>query len=398
MTRFLQIDPPVLPSRRDDSLPLFRLGFRPFYLLAALFAATSVPVWVAQYAGALPPAGLAGPIGHAHEMLFGFTLAVMVGFLFTAVRNWTDLSTPTGTALAGLALLWIAARVLVLTPYGWAAAAVNVAFPIAAAIGIGIPLVRAGNRRNYFFIAILLLLAVAAAGVHLAHLGAVSLPGWLGIRVALDAILFVLAVMAGRVVPMFTNNGVPGADASRHPAVEKAALGSLLALLAVDLVQAPMPVLVAVLAVAGVAHAARLALWHPWRTRRNPLVWVLHAAYAWLIAHLVLRALGAADVVPPPLATHALTIGAIGGLTLGMMTRTARGHTGRPLAADRWEATCYALVMLAAAIRVIGPLAVPAEYVWTVESAALLWSVAFSIFVVRYWPVLTRPRIDGRPG
>ncbi len=398
MTRFLQIDPPALTVPQDDSVAVLRLGFRPFYLLAAVFAALSVPLWAAQYAGALPAAGLAGPLGHAHEMIFGFTLAVIVGFLFTAVRNWTNLPTPTGAALAALAALWIAARVLVLTPWGWAAAAANVAFPLAAAVGIGIPLVRAGNRRNWFFVAVLLFMACAAAGTHLAHLGVVELPAWFGIRVALDVVLFVIALMAGRVVPMFTNNGVPGAAATRNPVVEKIALGSLVALLAVDALQAPTPVVVAVLAVAAGAHAIRLALWHPWRTLARPIVWVLHAAYAWLAVHLVLRALGAAEVVAPPLATHALTIGAIGGMTLGMMTRTARGHTGRPLAADRWEVACYVLVMLAAAIRVIGPLVLPATYAGTVECAALLWSAAFAIYAVRYWPVLTRPRIDGRPG
>jgi uncharacterized protein involved in response to NO len=398
VTRFLRIDPPALALPKDDSVAVLRLGFRPFYLLAAAYAAVSVPLWAAQYAGALPAAGLAGPLGHAHEMIFGYTLAVIVGFLFTAVRNWTNLPTPTGAALAALALLWVAARVLVLTPWGWAAAAANVAFPIAAAAGIGIPLVRAGNKRNYFFIAVLLFMACAAAGTHLTHLGVIELPAWLGIRVALDAVVFVIAVMAGRVVPMFTNNGVPGADATRHPVVEKLALGSVIALFAVDALQAPTSAVVAVLAIAAGAHAIRLSLWHPWRTRGTPIVWVLHAAYAWLVVHLALRALGAVEVVPAPLATHALTIGAIGGITLGMMTRTARGHTGRPLTADGWEVACYVLVMLAAVIRVAGPLLLPETYVRTVEGAALLWSAAFGIYAVRYWPVLTRPRIDGRPG
>jgi len=398
MTRFLQIDPPTLAPPKDDSVAVLRLGFRPFYLLAAVFAALSVPLWAAQYAGVLPATGLAGPLGHAHEMIFGYTLAVIVGFLFTAVRNWTNLPTPTGAVLAAVAVLWIAARALVLTPWGWAAMAANVAFPIAAAVGIGIPLVRAGNKRNYFFVAVLRFMACAAAGTHLTHLGVIELPAWFGIRIALDVVVFVVAVMAGRVVPMFTNNGVPGAGATRDPVVEKLALGSLIALIAVDALQAPAPVAVAVLAVAAGAHAVRLALWHPWRTRARPIVWVLHAAYAWLVVHLVLRALGAVEIVPAPIATHALTIGAIGGITLGMMTRTARGHTGRPLTADRWEVACYVLVMLAAVIRVIGPLALPETYVRTVEGAALLWSAAFAVYAVRYWPVLTRPRIDGRPG
>jgi uncharacterized protein involved in response to NO len=397
MTRFLHIESPAAAPPHQP-VPVLRLGFRPFYLLAAMFAAASVALWTGQYAGWLPHGHLAGPLGHAHEMLFGFTLAVVVGFLFTAVGNWTGRPTPTGTALGALALLWLAGRVLALTPYGWAAAAADIAFPLAAALGIGIPLFRSRNRRNYFFVALLVAMALADAGVHLSQLGAIELPGWAGIRIALDMILFVMAVMGGRVIPMFTNNGVPGANARRHPVVEKAALGSILVLLAADVAQLPSAVLVAILAFAAAAHAARLALWEPWKTGRNPLVWVLHAAYAWIVVHLALRAMGLADLVPPSLATHALTIGAIGALTLGMMTRTARGHTGRPLKAERWEVACYALVLAAAAIRVFGPLVVPAAYMGTVEAAALLWSGAFAIYAVRYWPVLTRPRLDGRPG
>jgi len=150
---------------------LWQLGFRPFYLLAGGFAALSVPLWALQFAGWLPRPYLHGPLWHAHEMLFGFVLAVIVGFLFTAGRNWSGQPTPTGAALAALALLWLAARVLVLTPWGWAAAAANVAFPLAAALGLARPLHAAGNRRNYFFVGLLALLGVAALALHLGALG-----------------------------------------------------------------------------------------------------------------------------------------------------------------------------------------------------------------------------------
>lgn len=385
-------------TRPPETFAFWQLGFRPFYLLASMFAAASIALWTLQYTGWFRHAYLAGPMAHAHEMLFGFTLAVVTGFLFTAVRNWTGRPTPTGAALAAIATLWLAARVLVLTPYGWAAAVANVAFPIAVAVGIGIPLFRSGNRRNYFFVALLALMAIAIAGVHLAQLGVIALPGWVGIRIALDAILFLMAVMAGRVVPMFTNNGVPGAGAQRHPAVERAALGSVLVLLAADAAGMSGPVLIALLAFAAAAHAVRLALWRPWNTLRTPLVWVLHVAYAWIVIHLVLRAIAELAVVPVPLATHALTIGAIGMLTIGMMTRTARGHTGRPLFADRYEVACYALILAAAVVRVFGPVIVPSAYVGAVALSAILWSGGYALYAVRYWPVLTRARPDGKPG
>ncbi|MBW8846920.1 MAG: NnrS family protein [Burkholderiales bacterium] len=396
MTPLLRIDEP--PSAAPAGLALFALGFRPFYLLASVFAALSVPLWALQFSGLLGQPYLAGPIWHAHEMLFGFTLAVIVGFLFTAGRNWANLPTPTGWKLAALATLWVVARVLVLTPYAVAAAVANVAFPLAAAVALAVPFLKAGNRRNYFFVALLGLLALAAGCVHLAQLGVVAVPGWIGIQVALDVVLFILAVMGGRVIPMFTNNGVPGAGAVRNAWVEKAALGGVLALLAADALGLRGAPLALLATVAGVAHAWRWALWRPWHTLRAPIVWALHLAYLWVPAHLLLRALAQAGWLMPSLATHALTVGAVGGLVIGMMTRTARGHTGRPLKADRWEIACYLLVASAAAVRVILPLLAPAQIVHAALASALLWSAGFGLYALRYWPVLSRPRIDGRPG
>ncbi|WP_427912382.1 NnrS family protein [Ramlibacter sp. MMS24-I3-19] len=377
---------------------LLALGFRPFYLLASLFAAVSIGLWALQFSGLLPFAYLQGPLWHAHEMLFGFALAVVVGFLFTAGRNWTNQPTPTGPLLAALALLWLAGRVLVLTPFGWAAACANTAFPLAAAVSLGVPFVRAGNRRNYFFIALLVLLAGATAAVHLAQLRVLELPAWAGIQLALDVLLFIVSVMAGRVIPMFTNNGVPGAQARREPVVEKAALGAVLALLVADALRLPANVIGVVCAVAAIAHLARWLLWTPWTTRRVPLVWVLHAAYAWIPLHLLLRALAAWGWVAPSIATHALTAGAIGGLVIGMMTRTARGHTARPVRADARDVACYVLVLLAGVVRVAVPLLWPERMMAAILASATLWSAGFGLYAVCYWPVLTRPRLDGKPG
>jgi uncharacterized protein involved in response to NO len=377
---------------------LWNLGFRPFYLLASSFAALSILSWVGRYAGILPAARLSTPAWHGHEMLYGYTMAVVAGFLFTAVRNWTGRATPTGATLMALAALWIAGRVLVLTPFALAAAVVNAAFPIAVAVGIGIPIVRSRSRRNYFFVALMLLLGAAVLAFHLSHLGVLSWPARASLQVGLDVVLFVLAVMGGRVIPMFTSNGIPGVHAARHPVVEKLALGSVLALLAADVLQLPSAVGAALALGAAVAHAARLRLWQPWRTLRTPLVWVLHLAYLWVVVHLLLRGLAALGFVGELLAVHALTVGAIGGMTIGMMTRTARGHTGRPLVADRYEVACYVLVALAAAIRVFGGMLLPGAYLATVVVSGICWSAAFALYVVRYWPVLSRPRLDGKPG
>jgi uncharacterized protein involved in response to NO len=394
--------------RRPQATPpggcaLWQLGFRPFYLLASVFAALSVPLWAAQFSGLLPQPYLAGPVWHAHEMLFGFALAVIVGFLFTAGRNWTGRPTPTGAALAALAALWLAARVLVLTPWGAAAALANVAFPLAAAVALARPFIAARNRRNYFFVALLAGFAAAAAGVHLAQLGWWTPPRGLGPPLALDLLLFILVVMGGRVIPMFTNNGVPGAGAMRQPWVERAALGSTLLLLALSAAaalgaQAPPAAVAWAALAAAAAHGLRWALWKPWRTAQAPLVWVLHAAYAWIPISLALRAAGVLGWVAPTLAVHALTVGAAGGLIIGMMTRTARGHTAHPLRADAADITCYAMVLSAALLRVGLPLVDPAWTLPAVQLSAAAWSAGFALYALRYAPRLWRPRLDGLPG
>jgi uncharacterized protein involved in response to NO len=386
------------PVAKPEGFALWRLGFRPFYLLASIFAAVSILLWIGEYGGFLPRTYGGDPVWHAHEMLFGYTLAVLTGFLFTAGRNWTGQPTPTGALLAGYALLWIAGRIVVLTPYAVLAALLNAAFPIAVAAGLAVPLMRSGNRRNLFFVVLLALLGLATAAIHTARLGLATWPERASLQAGLDVVLLVIAVMAGRVVPMFTNNGVPGGRAARDPRIEKAALGSVIVLTAADVLRLDAPWIATVAAFATIAHAARFALWRPWRTRRAPLVWVLHAAYAWVVIHLGLRALAALGLVAVPLATHALTIGAIGAMTLGMMVRTARGHTGRALRADRFEIACFVLVLFAAIVRVFGALLLPGLYRATVLASGLCWSGAFALYAIRYWPVLTRPRIDGKPG
>jgi uncharacterized protein involved in response to NO len=384
---------PIAESPRPSLTPpfaLWALGFRPFYLLASLFAALSIALWGLQFAGLLGHAYLQGPLWHAHEMLFGFALAVVVGFLLTAGRNWSGQATLSGLPLAALAGLWVAGRMLVLTPWGWAAALVNTAFALAAALALAIPFYRARNTRNYFFVGLLVLMGLAECAVHLSALGVWHLPGWAGVGLGLDVMLFVMAVMAGRVTPMFTNNGVPGAQATRQPLLEKLALGLVLALLLADLLQVGgMPLALLCLA-AALAHLARWWLWQPWKTLRVPLVWVLHMAYLWIPVHLLLPALSAMTWVPSSAATHALTAGAIGCMVIGMMTRTALGHTGRPLRAGASEISCYLLIGSAALVRVCLPLLAPGLTYHAVLLASLLWSCGFGWYAVRYGPILWR--------
>ncbi len=377
---------------------LWNLGFRPFYLLASLFSALSILLWAAQFSGYLPQAYLQGSVWHGHEMLFGYTTAVIAGFLLTAVHAWTNQPTASGAPLMALAVLWVCGRVLVLTPFAMAAALVNAAFPVAIAWVIGIPLLRSRNVRNYFFVGLLLLMGALILAVHLAWQSYLDLSPRFGLQLGLDVVLFIMVVIGGRVIPMFTNNGIPGAQAARHAVLEKLALGAVILLFLADLLQLPKTLIGAIALLAAVAHGLRLSFWKPWRTLATPLVWILHAAYAWIVLHLIMRGLGSLELLGGSYATHALTVGAIGGLTLGMMVRTARGHTGRPLTADHAETASFLLIQLAALVRVFGGIVSPDSYMASIQLSALLWAVAFGLHAVRYWSILTCPRLDGKPG
>lgn len=378
---------------------LFTLGFRPFYLLAAAFAAISVPVWLLEYSGTIPQGGyLSGLIWHSHEMLFGFAIAVMTGFLLTAVRNWTNLPTPAGATLMLLAALWFAARILVATGPGGLAAIVDAAFLPAVALGIGVPLVRSRNRRNYFFIGLLLLLAAVNASFHLGTLGVIAGHGTLMLRAGLYVVVVIVSVMGGRVIPSFTANAMPGVRIVRPAWLERAAI-AVLVLAFVALLAWPVSTQGAVLCAGAAAlHLWRQALWAPLATRGKPILWILHLSYLWIPAGLLLYAAAAMTAaVPASAALHALSLGAVGGMIIGMITRTARGHTGRPLQASAPEVAAYALVHLAALTRVLGAILLPQRHFESLVASAALWSAAFAIYCVVYFPILTRPRADSRP-
>jgi len=385
--------------RYVDNAPLFSLGFRPFYLLAGLFALLAVPLWIASWLGVVQPGSyLGGMSWHGHEMVFGFAVAVITGFLLTAVRNWTGLPTPNGAALAGLALLWLLARVLMFTGPHVIAAITDAALLPALGLAIGVPIWKSRNARNYKILLLLAALLALNVMFHLAHMNFVSAAmertALLG---ALDLIAILIAVVGGRVIPAFTENAIPGLKLRHVPAVEIAAVGLLVLVFAAGLLgpwfQVPAAAWVALMLLAATAHAVRLMLWQPWKTRRNALLWMLPAAYAWMVVTLVLRALAEAGMISPIAATHALTVGAMSGLMLAMMMRSALGHTGRPLAAGPSELAAFVLVQLAAIVRVFAGIAWPEHYQASVMTSGALWLLAFVVFLARFAPMLVRARV-----
>jgi uncharacterized protein involved in response to NO len=388
------------PARRGgpkNGFSLWALGFRPFYLLAAAFAVLAMLVWVLVLSGQLA-VPMAGVWWHAHEMLFGFVSPVIVGFLFTAGRNWTGLETPTGRPLAGLAVVWLIGRLGMAIDGGMVTALVDSAFLPLAAAAIARVLWRAGSRRNYFLVGILGLLAAANITFHLARFAILILDPLVALHFALGIIVVLETTIGGRVIPAFTATALKGVWQwqSRSWNVATIAVTGMALLGWAVLPDACWPAALSLFAVG--LQVRRCMGWNPWATRHVPLLWVLHLAHLWIPVGLALLATTQLGWLPRSAGVHALTIGATGGLIIGMITRTALGHTGRALKVGRLEVMAYASVQLAAVVRVLTVAAIPVASTGGIHLAATLWMLAFLLYLWRYGPWLVRPRIDGQPG
>lgn len=394
--------PPETAS--PSPLPLARKGFRPFFLLAAAFASAIVPLWLLVLAGSLRLPAVLDPVTlHAHEMVFGYVVAVVAGFLLTAVGNWTGRETVVGGRLLGLAAVWASGRVVMLSPLANArlfTAVVDLAFLPLLMLAIARPLLAARSRRNYVMLGVLGALFAANLAVHLEALG-VAAPGTgrHALQVAVDVVVLLCVVVAGRVVPMFTRNATGVEGIAAIPTLDRVAAAAVAALVVVDVVAPASYVALVLAALAGGATAARAARWGTRHTLRTPLLWILHAGSAWISIGLVLRASPLVGVyLMPSLALHALTLGGIGALTLGMMARVALGHTGRALEPPKAIGLSFGLLTLAALVRVLAPIVAPHEYLLALAVSGVAWTGAFVIFLVHYTPVLAAPRVDGKPG
>lgn len=377
---------------------LWTLGFRPFYLVAAAFAALAIPLWVTNLHGRAP-LPLPGIWWHAHEMIFGFAAAVIVGFLFTAGRNWTGLPTPRGRPLQFLVVLWASGRIGLLFGEGMLSAAVDVAFLPAAAVALARVLIRAGNRRNYLMLVILAALSLANLAFHLARFGLIGTDPLRPLHAALGLVVVLEAVMAGRVIPMFTENGLRQAlgrqvSLPRRDWLDHSGTGATLGAVLLWIGNAGAWA-AGVSMLAAALMLLRSLLWRPWLTWRVPLLWILHAGHFWIPAGLALLACAQVGWLPRSAALHAFGIGATGGLIIGMITRTALGHTGRMLQAGMIETVAYLSVMAAALVRVVTVAAFPSAPTGGIHLAATLWVLAFGLYVYRYAPFLVRSRRDG---
>lgn len=378
-------------------------GFRPFFLLGGLFGFAILPIWMLALAGILNPSAYLDAISwHAHEMVFGFAVAVIAGFLLTAVGNWTQRETVVGFPLLALAGLWLLGRVAI-TCAGpvpkWMPAVADLAFLPALLAVLARPLVAAKNKRNFVMLGVVAALFLANLAIHLDVLGV--LPGGRrrGGLVGVDVIILVILIIAGRVFPMFTRNATNVETVRSWPLFDRLTIGGMATLTLAD-VFAPDHAITAIVAViTGVCAAARAVHWGARYSMRVPLLWILHVGYAWIPLGLLLRAMSSLGFVALGMvATHALTVGAIGALTLGMMSRVTLGHTGRALVAPKLAAVSFVLMTVAAVARVGVPLVFPAWYVASLFVSGTAWSVAFGLYVIGYGPMLLAPRIDGKAG
>lgn len=391
-----------MPAYRSETSPaVLQHGFRPFFLLGALWAALALALWLAALQGLTLPTALDPLAWHRHEMLFGYLAAVIAAFLFTAVPNWTGRLPVRGRPLLALVLLWVAARLAVLTGAwigAWPGLLLDTAFPLALAALIAREILASHNRRNLPVVALVTVLALAG---FLSHLEALWALPWdaLGDRMAIAAVAGLVALIGGRIVPSFTTNWLKARKAAALPTPAGRPDVAVLALTAAALIAwllGPESEVAGLLLVAAaVGTAWRLARWRGAATTPEPLLLVLHLGYAWLALGFLLLGLAALDLVPRTAALHALTAGAFGTMTLAVMTRATLGHTGRALTADRWTAGIFVLVVLGALARVLAAL-LPAAATSVLDLAGLLWGGAFLLYALRYGPMLLGPRPTAR--
>jgi uncharacterized protein involved in response to NO len=384
----------------------FAYGFRPFFLVAGLFAAASVTAWLWLYGtGAVPDARMPPQLWHGHEMIFGFIAAAVAGFLLTAVPSWTGSRGFSGLPLIVLTATWLAGRIAFslgdALPFGLLAA-LELAFLPGVMLLIAPTLLRNSNRNTRLLLVLFALWAMDALFLYGIARGDIALSA-AALRGGLGLVLVLITVIGGRIVPAFTRNalGQNGADAviRSYPLAEKLVVPAMLGFAVADLVSPTGMATASIALVAAVLQAWRLSGWQGLRTTSTPIVCILHVAYLWLPIGLALKAaylLG--GFAWAAYWQHALAAGAAGSMILAVMTRAALGHTGRPLRAHPVTVAAYLLLTLAVAVRVFGPSLAPASYVGIVMTAGTLWFAAFLLYVAVYAPVLLMPRVDGKPG
>ena len=387
------------PNQPDMGPTILQNSFRPFFIAAGFWATLAVPFWLLSYAGILVvPDNFDILLWHQHEMLYGFTSAAITGFILTAIPNWTGKLPIRGVHLGLLISLWILGRIGFLTTVTigpLATAVFDLPFLIVLVLTITREIISGNNWRN---IPVVILISVFALGNFLVHLQILNIieTAELGLRLSMFVLSVLVALIGGRIIPSFTRNWLVKINSRVLPnqmgVFDKIALIALVIFVIAQIAK-PEHQATALLALfAGLLHSLRLMRWKGWMTFAEPLIWILHIAYAWLVIALVLIGLsGLSDFVPYTSAIHALTVGAFSTMILAVMTRASLGHTNRVLKATTGTTTVFILITFAAILRVYEPFLNESNnlVIWI---SGIVWTAAFALFSILYFPILTQAR------
>ena len=380
---------------------LFALGFRPFFLLAAISAPTLITLWLLKLFGMVTLSNYYSSTGwHAHEMLFGYTVAVIAGFLLTAAGNWTGIKMISGWRLALLSIVFILGRIAPFIPElpYWLIVSIDLSFIPLVALLIAIPVIKVKQWSNIIFVLVLFAMAAANLTVHLSTLNMIDTSIATGSRVMLYLVIFLIVVMGGRVIPFFTERGVEGVSTKKWKWIEYSAPVSIILLVVADVLLVNNILIGYAALFSFVVHTIRLYGWYSNKIWQNPLVWILQVAYVWFIVGFALKSLVLFNSTAVIFSYHAFTVGGIGIMTLGMMARVSLGHTGREMKLNSWMVLAFILINVAVVFRVIMPIFLHEYYLQLIQVAGWLWVVTFIIYLLVYTPMWIRPRVDGRPG
>ncbi|MBU2898553.1 NnrS family protein [Vibrio hepatarius] len=384
----------------DAIVPIFRLGFRPFFLFGASYAAIAITLWVWMFQAG-QPVSLQVPAlwWHVHEMLFGFSMAIVVGFVLTAVQNWTGINGTKSYRLALLVSLWFIPRVLFWTESPvWLVATIETLFIALAAYEIGFRVLKAKGWRNAFFIPLFVLALLANLASYASLQGLVPFSSSAIWQAMLWWFTILLSVMGSRVIPFFTARRLNLPKPSSILWLECLAILPLLVLFNLSFLPTEFAHLEQVMMfVSGAAHVIIVLTWQPWRTYREPLLWSLDLAYFCIPISLILRA-GLSNAFAAHNMLHLFAIGALGGLVLAMITRVTMGHTGYSIYQGPNMGIAFAMLITAALVRSVGVTFWPEQIILLVNISGLLWILAFTLYVLKFGFMLLKPRIDGHPG
>lgn len=390
----------------DKRFVIFAYGFRPFFLLAGLHAAGSISAWLWLLPrGATPISSVPAQLWHGHEMIFGFIAAAIAGFLLTAVPSWTGERGFAGRPLIVLTALWLAGRVAFsigdAVPFVVLVIA-ELAFIPGVIMLLAPSLMRSSNRNWPMLLVLFAFWCGDAVFAWAAFSGQIDLAGH-ALRGSLNVVLILITIIGGRIIPAFTGNVLRARGVvvtMRSPrSLELAVIALTVGYVLADIAAPFSKVTGGIAAAAAIAHFLRLSRWHGLRSWREPIVWILHAGYAWLPIGLALKAVfvlaGASWAAHWQ---HALGAGAAATMIMAVMTRASLGHTGRPLRVARMIVVAYAMLVVSVFLRVFGASVLQLQYASTITIAGALWILAFVFYSGIYVPILTRPRADGKPG